>query len=323
MPRVLQPGGLLRNMCVHYTARRKLGLITLAKRIMKEEGVILRQAAKQLNISHSLFVRWRQQRAADVDPILAMLMSKRKAAHAGPLGQLKPLEQALVRHIFKHRKQGMTVHTFDLVVKASSLSPEFNAKDFVARCSAVKRFMCAHLLVYPMGMHETQRKPKEVAAEALDYMNLIRALLLGPHCDRHFILNMDQMPVYFCMTRKKTLQVVVVKTVHICTSTSGTKRATVAVTIATDGTVLPSTIVFKGKPDGRIAWTEFSTYPTTHYYHCQDSAWMDERVMLMWVDKVLKPYFANALEHVIPIRIPDSYHCHMMALIVTKFRSWE
>ncbi len=139
------------------------------------------------------------------------------------------------------------MHTFDLVVKASSLSPEFNAKHFVARCSAVKRFMRAHLLVYRMGTHQTQRKPEEVAVEALDYMNLIRALLLGPHRDRRFILNMDQMPVYFCMTWKKTLKVVGVKTIHIRTSTSDTKRATVAVTIAADGTVLPSTVVFKGK----------------------------------------------------------------------------
>jgi transcriptional regulator with XRE-family HTH domain len=110
---------------------------------MEEEGVTLRQAAERLGVSHSLFVKWRQQRAADVDPILAMLKSKKKAASAGPLGQLKPLEQALLRHIFEHREQGMTVHTFDLVVKASSLSPEFNAKHFLARCSAVKRFMRA------------------------------------------------------------------------------------------------------------------------------------------------------------------------------------
>ena len=79
-----------------------------------------------------------QQQATDVDPILAMLKSKRKVVHARPLGQLKPLEQVLLRYIFEHRKQGMSVHTFDLIVKLSSLSPEFNAKHRVARCSAVK-----------------------------------------------------------------------------------------------------------------------------------------------------------------------------------------
>jgi hypothetical protein len=51
---------------------------------------------------------------------------------------LKDLEHALLRHVFEQREQGINVHTFDLVVKASSLSPEFNAKHFVARCSAVK-----------------------------------------------------------------------------------------------------------------------------------------------------------------------------------------
>jgi transposase len=287
---------------------------------MEEEGVTLRQAAKRLDVSHSLFVKWRQQQAANVDPILAMLKSKRKAAHTGPLGQLQPLEQALLRYIFENREQGMTVHTLDLVVHASSISPEFHAKDIVARCSAVKRFMRAHSLVYRKGTHVTQRKPEEVAEEALDYMRLIRAFLFGPHRDRRFILNMDQTPVYFCMTRKRTLDVVGVKTVHIRTSTSDTKRATVAVTIAADGTVLPSTIVFKGKPDGRIARTEFSTYPTTHHYCCQDSAWMDERVMLAWVDEVLKPYVADAPEHIIPILILDSYRCHMMASVVTKIQ---
>ena len=102
---------------MRYTAHRKLGLLASAKRIMEDEGVTLRQLANRLDALHSFFVKWWQQRAADVDPILAMLKSKRKAAHAGPLGQLKPLEQLLLRHIFEHREQGMSVHTFDLVVK--------------------------------------------------------------------------------------------------------------------------------------------------------------------------------------------------------------
>jgi fido (protein-threonine AMPylation protein) len=75
------------------------------------------------------------------------------------------------------------VHTFDLVVKASSLSPEFNTKHFVARCSAVKRFMRANSLVYHIGTHETQRKPDDVALEASEYMNLMHPFLEGPHRD--------------------------------------------------------------------------------------------------------------------------------------------
>ena len=213
------------------------------------------------------------------------------------------------------------MHTLDLIIKASSLSPEFNAKHFVARHSAIKRFLCAHSLVYRLGTHETQRKPDEVAQEASEYMNLMCPFLEGPHRDRRFILNMDQTPVYFNMTPKKTLETIGVKTVHIRTSTNDTKRATVAVTIAGDGTVLPSTVIFKGKAEGRIARSEFSTYPTTHHYQCQDNAWMDERVMIAWVDDVLKPYVANAPDHVIPLLILGSYRrCHMMASVFTRIQ---
>jgi hypothetical protein len=104
MPRVVQPGELSWIMHVLYTARRKLSLLALAKRILEEEGLTLRQAAKQLDVLHSLFVKWRQQRAADADPITAMLKYKRKVAHTGPLGQLKPLEQVLLRYIFEYCK---------------------------------------------------------------------------------------------------------------------------------------------------------------------------------------------------------------------------
>ena len=42
-------------------------------------------------------------------------------------------------------------------------------------------------------------------------------------------------------------------------------------------------------------------YPQGIIYACQDNAWMDERVMLMWVDMVLKPYVDTAPEDVVPI----------------------
>ena len=320
MPRIVQPGGITGQMRVRYTARRKLALLAAAKRIQEEEGLSLRQAAERLMVSQSLFSRWQKQSTSRDDPIWAMLMSRKKANLTGPLGQLKPLEDALLRFIFEQREQGINVNTLSLVVKASSLSPEFNAKSLVARTSAAWRFMRAHSLVYRMGTHVSQRKPEEVAAEASDYMDVIRRIVVGPHRDPRFILNMDQTPVYFSMNAKRTLEVVGVKTVHVRTSTHDTKRATVAVTITGAGLVLPSMVIFKGKSNGRIARKEFHDYPTIHHYRCQDNAWMDEEVMIAWVDAVLKPYVANAPEDVIPILILDSYRCHMMASVVTRIQ---
>ena len=60
----------------------------------------------------------------------------------------------------------------------------------------------------------------------------------------------------------------------------------------------------------------FLTYPEGMIYACQDNAWMDKRVMLMWVYMVLKPYVDTAPENMIPLLFLDSYNCHMMNLVV-------
>ncbi len=76
-----------------------------------------------------------------------------------------------------------------------------------------------------------------------------------------------------------------------------------AVTIAGDGTVLPLMIIFKGKHNGHIARLEFTIYRAGHHYHCQEATWMDERVMLAWVEEVLAPYVATAPEDIILLLI--------------------
>jgi hypothetical protein len=307
---------------VHYTARRKLGLLTAAERLQHEEGMSIRNAAEELLVAHSLLVKWKKQQSAEggACPIIAMIKSKKKAAHGGLLGQLKSIEQDLLRTLFELREQGVEVNTLLVVMKASSFSPEFKAKSFTACCSTVRRFMRAHSFVYRMGTHKTQHKPEEVEGEVKDYMRLIGPFVIGSHRDPRFILNMDQTPVCFLMNSKRTYELIGKKTIHIRTSTNDTKRATVAVTIAGDGTVLPSVVAFKGKANGRIAKKEFSTFPASHHYHCQDAAWMDKTVMLAWVDQVLQPYVNTAPEDIIPILILDSYRCHMMASVVQKIQ---
>jgi hypothetical protein len=138
------------------------------------------------------------------DPFGALIRASKnkKAAHAGPLGQLKAIEQPLLRHIFELHEQGIMVSTFELVVKTSQLCMMFGAKYIVARFSAVKHFVCAHLFVYQMGTHQSMRRPDEVEVEAKDYMHLICPFLIGNHRDLHFILNLDQMPIYFTISTK-------------------------------------------------------------------------------------------------------------------------
>ncbi len=115
------------------------------------------------------------------------------------------------------------------------------------------------------------------------------------------------------------------ETIHIRTSTKDTKCVTVGVMITADGTLLPLLLMFKGKPNGRIARTEFlsGNYPATHFYKCQDAAWMDKMVMIAWVNKVFATYVATTPDHVIPVLILDSYRCHMMASAVQMIQELD
>jgi hypothetical protein len=178
--------------------------------------------------------------------------------------------------------------------------------------------MVARSFSYQMGTHTSQRPPAEVESKAFDFMQFMRRIVGCGNRDLRFIINMDQTPVYFLMNAKRMLEVVDKKTIHICTSTNDTKRVTMAVTITADGTLLLSTLIFKGKPNGRIVTKEFprGDYPTTHFYKYHDNTWMDEEVMITWVNKVLAPYVATAPDHVVPILILDMYRCHIIALVV-------
>ncbi len=312
MPRRIQPGGVSGITRLRYTARKKLGLISAVRAVMDKEGLSLNKAAAFINVSASLISKWAKQS----NILREALSSCKKSSHPGPEGHLSPIEDQLLRFIFELREMGMAVNHLMIVLKASALSSDFADKSIKARFLAVKRFAKHHSLVYRMGTHMSQRHPEEVEEEATNFLNEVRTQVV----DKRWIINMDQTPVYFTMNQKTTLNTVGARTVHVRTSTNDTKRATVAVTITASGHLLPALTVFKGKPGGRIAKTEFATYPAGHFYACQKNAWMDEQVMMMWAEKVLKPYVETAPEHVIPLLILDSYRCHMMASVVQSIQ---
>ena len=108
---------------------------------------------------------------------------------------------------------------------------------------------------------------------------------------------------------------------HVRKSTSDTKQATCAHTIMALGKMLDPLMVFKGKPNGRIVTREFPVFPDGCLYTCQDNTWMDEKVMLQWVEKILKPYVNDAPDGVIPILFLDLYRCHIMGLVVTAIQN--
>ncbi len=196
--------------------------------------------------------------------------------------------------IFSRRKQGIAITKSHIVYKASAILRQqqenaFKDKAFEARCNAVSCWLLKHNYVNRTKMNKGTRSPAEVYKEATLFMAANCPSLHGLHCDPRWILNMDQMLVYFSYHRSKMLKRGI-KTVHMCKSTSDTRQATCALTCTAAGNFLRPMLIYKGKLTGCIATREFKHHDPSLVYACQDAAWMDEVCMLRWVKEVLKLY---------------------------------
>ena len=303
-----------------FTLQEKMCLVRSIKRriegSLETSRVSLRTACHEANIHHKQYILWTKE-------FNAMREAKNVHAKSKCIGRssiLQPIQEQLLRFIFELREQGMGVTTIMVMLKAASLSREYREKSRNAQYHSARRFIMSHGLVHRMATHESQKDPRVTAAEALDFVESVRPKLSDVCRHQDFVINMDQTPIPFTYNSKKTLEIVGRQTVHVRKSTSDTKRATFAMTVTASGKVLKPLLVFKGKPGGRIEKREFPTYPSEILYACQDNAWMDEKVMLMWVEKVLKPYVLEAPDHIVPILFLDSYRCHMMASVVEKIQ---
>ena len=191
----------------------------------------------------------------------------------------------LLRWMFELREQGTPVSLQMVSLKASELDANLRRKSISSKYASVRQFLCSHRFVIRIKTYVSQRHPSETQEEGLDFVKFIRPRFVGRHRDPDYVLNMDQTPIFFSMTPGTTLEQVGARSANVRTLTSSTVRVTLAVTIAASGKTWTPMMVFKGKPSGRIQ-LGFPNYPQGCFYACQDRAWVDDAVMLSWVDKV-------------------------------------
>ena len=213
-----------------------------------------------------------------------------KSANKGPVSQLDPLKEELLAWIFACREQGIVVTKAQFVFKASVELHSFGAKTFKARFKVVSRLLGQHGYIYCMRTKEDMRPPHKVYAQALDFLTTTRLLLVGPHYNKGYIWNMDQMPLWFLYHCLKTLAKQGAKTIHVRKTSSDTKRATAALADLAAGEWLKPMVIFKGRPRGKISRKELKTVDHLAFYAYQKAEWMDETCMIHWVRLVVNDY---------------------------------
>ena len=284
-----------------------------------EAGESIRGARRALNIIPKQYGEWSRMSTA----MMEHSSSNANSIAKGHTSVLTPIEDDQLKFIFELREQGFAVSISAVVIQASPLMViNFQLKSSWARYQCVRMWIRKHSFGHRMRTHESQQSPSETAGMALDYVQTIRPQLVQSNRHQDFILNMDQTHVPFTLNAKKTLESVGQHTVHIRKSTNDTKRVPCAMTVLASGHVLTPLLVFKGAQNGQIERNEFATHPCGMVYTCQSNAWMDERMMHLWIEKVLKPFIDHAPPGIVPLLLLDSHRCHdMMKSIVNAIEN--
>lgn len=110
---------------------------------------------------------------------------------------------------------------------------------------------------------------------------------------------MDQTPYNPTDSPNKTLDYIGSTTVATKKMKVSIGRITCCLAVCADGTKLRPMLIYKGKPGGSIE-REFTNNPNEPYCIVQENAWTDERVMLTWIDQILKPFVETAPPGIVP-----------------------
>jgi hypothetical protein len=293
-----------------YAIRHKREVVQAVDRMVLAKTHSTSSACNLYAIQPSQYRRWKVQEPA----MRKAINQKATTLHAGRTSCVRHLEDDILEWFDNMRARGLTMNIGMIVMKAAELDSSFRRQTKWSKFQAVRRLNSKFGLVYRVTTNESQRLPSEVRGEALEYVESVHPRLVGRHED--YIINMDQTPIFFSMTAKKTLERRGSRTVNATKSTSDTRRVSVLVTVTASGKLLKALLIFKGVTLGGRIKHEFSSYPADNVYGTQPNAWCDEYHMMNWIETILKPYVATAPPGVVPFLMLDKYKCHLMPSVV-------
>ena len=157
----------------------------------------------------------------------------------------------------------------------------------------------------------SQKLPGDLEEKVTSFHKFLHDLRVKDEYDDKFIVNMDETPVFFDLVPNKTVNQEGNKSVIVRTSGSDKRHVTVMLAVSAAGDVLLTFIIFKGKRPLKDIKASSDVIVLV-----QEKAWVDESIMLKWVDESLRAY-TNRNRTLLVI---DSFRCHLMDSIKKRLR---
>ncbi len=280
---------------------------------MAEEYLKQNQACKVLQVCDSQVLRWQANNAL----LKEVARLEKQTLHEGPVNCVDTFTEELVSFVDKWRGKGILVSHLCLIRKACKLSPAFSNKSLSPQKVAISHFMANNGLVHRMATHTVQHSPPEMCNKAHSFLQEIIPIINDGNPLPAFTINMDQTPILHAMNPKATIDRRGMKTINLHMAGGDSRQVTIAVRIMASGHQLPLLVMFKGKSihfctantvsnimvdccvltagmsNGMIARREVPTLPVGSIYHLNKKAWLNEQIVLNWIEHVLAPLHCN------------------------------
>ena len=205
-------------------------------------------------------------------------------------------EQLLV-WLLEARDKQLPITTQVLKAKARELicpdQPQFKASD-----GWVQKFKQRHKLVLRMKTSLAQELPATLEERITAFCTQLRRLKEINNFE--MIGNMDETPLYFDIVPNHVLDRKGKKSIIVRTTGSEKRHLTIVLCVTHEGEVLPALAIFKGKRPLKIKAQDV-------FIRTQQKAWMDEEMMLEWIDLVWEP----ATEGKRALLVLDSFSAHI------------
>jgi transposase-like protein len=229
----------------NFTVKQKISIVQEA---YSKPGYVNR-FAKKIGIARASAIRkWKKTLNRLKEK--ALQNPHAKTCGKGPTIKELEFEQEVKFWVLEQRDSDIPVRTRDIINHAIQVRPQFKGGSKKKLIAWVYKFLGRHGLSVRRVTRVGQKLSGHLKEVQDDAAAAIRKRLAPGGTlhgmDLKYFINMDQTAVYFDMKSTTTVHEKGARTVSVRESGSNSKRATIVLAVAANGTKLPPFVVFKG-----------------------------------------------------------------------------
>ena len=294
-----------------FTVSEKVNV--LEKLSNEENNTSLSKFAKEQSIDRSMLCRWIQSK----DDLLAANEQRATARRVSGAGRpsLIPVDvqKSLMLFVEGRRQNNLPVTPRMMYYEWYRIDRSIEHLSEHSARQRIYRFMRKSGLVIRRTTHHAQRARNDPQIIE-DWMTYIEETTKAYSISKDRIANFDETDVQFCINTNTTVALRGEKTVAVC-SPNSSNRCTVMLGVSAYGYKFPPYVIFKGKAGACVAKeirkSNDNGYSNSCMYAVHPKAWMNEEMMLDWVQKIWKPY-TDTKGGELTMLIIDQFSVHTM-----------